>query len=168
MYRAGLVALGLGAASSGCSLLLDFGPGAVPADAAIDAPYSQDECDYKEPNNSLAEAMPITAADTGPAAICAGEQSDFYKFTVPAGTASFSVRINLAHRVGGDLDLKIIDPTGAAIGSSRGFNSEEVVTCPGVSPACPAPGEGEYAFEVVAGQTGDVNRYDFALTITPM
>ena len=175
MVRAGLVATGLGlvlclGGASGCSLILDFGPGALPADAAIDAPYTQEECDFREPNDAVADAMPFAITDVGPAAICAGdpEDRDLYRFTVPAGTASVAVRITFANAAG-DLDLRITDASGAtSLGRSSGVSDGEAVVCPAASPPCPALGAGEYRCEVIPGKPGAVNRYDIALTITPM
>lgn len=165
-YVACLVFASLG----GCSLVLDFSESAVPGDASIDAPYTQEECDFMEPNDSIEAAMVFTPADVGPAAICAGasEDRDFYKFTVPAGTASVNVRITFENRPTGDLDLRISDLTGAPQGRSTGFGNEEIVACPGASPPCPALAEGDYVFEVFPAIEGSVNRYDIALTITPM
>jgi hypothetical protein len=169
MVRVGLVALGLaGASASGCSLILDFSPGAIPGDGP---PYAQAECDYKEPNNAPAEAAALTTADTGPAAICAGdpEDHDFYRFTVPPGTASVGVRIRFTVRPMGDLDLRITDAGGATtLGQSRGFDEEELVVCPGASPVCPVLAAGDYLFEVFPAIPGAVNRYELALTLTPM
>src|SRR3954463_1533575 len=110
MVRAGLIALGV-VGASGCSLLLDFSPGAIPKDAAPDAPYSQDECDYKEPNDTPAQAAVFTRTDTGPAAICAGDPADvdYYRFTVPTGTTRVSVRVAFTSGPTTDLDLRITD-----------------------------------------------------------
>jgi len=169
MVRAGLLAVGL-ASASGCSLVLDFGPGAFPVDAAADAPYSQAECDYKEPNDTPAEAAAFAPTDVGPAAICPGalDDHDFYRFTVPAGTASVGVTVSFTNRPGGDLDLRITDPTGATTyGQSRGFGDGESVTCGSGSP-CPALAAGDYVFEVFPAAPGAVNRYDLALSLTPM
>jgi len=170
MVRVGLLAVGLASASaSGCSLLLDFGPGAIPSDA-VDAPYSQAECDYKEPNNAPAEAAAFEPTDVGPAAICAGapEDHDFYRFTVPAGTASVSVGVSFMNRPGGDLDLRIMDATGATTyGQSRTFGDTELVTCGSGSPGCPALAPGDYVFEVFPATPDTVNRYDITLSITP-
>ena len=169
MIRAALVVLGL-ACAGGCSLVLDFGPGAVPADGG-DLPYTRADCEYKEPNDSPAEAKPFEATDTGPAAICAGEAEDrdFYRFTVPPGTASVSVRVTFVSRPSGDLDLRITDASGATtFGQSRGFEEVELVTCPGSSPVCPTLGAGDYLFEVFPAVPGAVNRYDIALALTPM
>lgn len=157
---------------AGCSLVLDFSEGAVPIDAAIDAPYSQEECDYKEPNNTIDTAQVITPADVGPAAICSAPGSpddrDFYRFTVPPATAKVTVQISFQNRPTGDLDLRITDVTGATtFGQSRGFGDVEMVTCPGVSPSCAQLAEGDYVFEVFPAIAGAVNRYDIALTITP-
>lgn len=168
MVRAALVVLGL-ACASGCSLLLDFGPGAVPADGG-DLPYTQADCEYKEPNDSPAEAKPFEAIDTGPAAICAGEAEDrdFYRFTVPPGTASVSVRVTFVSRPSGDLDLRITDASGATtFGQSRGFEDVELIMCPS-SGQCPMLAPGDYLFEVFPATPGAVNRYDISLAIAPM
>jgi hypothetical protein len=153
---------------AGCSLLLDFSDGAIPTDGSIDAPYSQAECDYKEPNNSLATAASITEADTGPAAICAGapEDHDFYRFTVPASATQIDIRIAYTFRAGGDLDLRLYDQTGAVLAQSVGFGDEERITCPGRAPACPMLAAGDYVFEVLPAP-GSVNRYTIALAIAP-
>ena len=153
---------------AGCSLILDFSDGALGGDAGADAPYSQAECDYKEPNNSLAAAAQITPADTGPAAICAGsiEDHDFYRFTVAAGTTRVAVKLSYTFRRGGDLDLRLYDDAGAQLAQSVGFGDEELITCPGSAPVCPMLGAGIYTFEVFP-VAGSVNRYTFALTITP-
>ena len=177
MVRAGLAALCLAslaglASASGCSLLLDFSPGAIPADGLPPPPYTQAECDYLEPNNAPAEAATFTTADVGRAAICPGdaEDHDFYRFTVPANTASVSVRITL-NSAGPtrDLDLRITDTAGGTMyGQSRGFENEELIVCPGSSPVCPRLDAGDYLFEVFPATADAVNRYDIALTITPM
>lgn len=169
MVRAGLVALGL-LGASGCSLLLDFSPGAIPKDAPPEAPYTQDECDYLEPNDTPATAAMLTPADTGPAAICAGdpEDVDYYRFTVPAGTTKVSARITFMSSMTGDLDLQLFDATGAMmLVQSRGFEDEESVTCPGTSPSCPMLAAGTYLLKVFAGTPGSVNRYEIALMLTP-
>jgi hypothetical protein len=161
----------LGLLASGCSLVLDFSKDAIPVDAEIDGPYTQAECDYKEPNDSVDLAALVTPADVGPAAICAGatDDRDFYRFTVPAMTAKVTVRVSFVNRPTGDLDLRITDTTGATTyGQSRGFGDDESVACPGASPACPMLAAGDYLFEVFPAVPGSVNRYDLALTITPM
>jgi hypothetical protein len=150
-----------------CSLILDFSDGAAPADAAIDAVYTQAECDYKEPNDTIGTAAPITTSDTGPAAICARapgepEDRDFYKFTV-AGSSVVTLSITFTNRPGGDLDLKLYDATSTVIAQSRGFSDGEALTCPGAAPACPALADGDYVFEVLPGVMGAVNNYTFAL-----
>jgi hypothetical protein len=170
MVRGGLAGLVL-IHATGCSLVLDFGAGAIPADASIDAPYSAEECAYKEPNDSVDMAMVFTPDELGPAAICAGasEDRDFYKFTVPAATAKVTVRVSFVNRPTGDLDMRITDTTGATTyGQSRGFGDDETLVCPGVSPGCPMLGAGDYVFEVFPAVPGSVNRYDISLTLTPM
>jgi hypothetical protein len=157
--------------AAGCSWLLDFSDKAILRDAQTDAPYTQAECDYKEPNDSAATAAVITAADTGPAAICAGdaEDHDFYKFTVPAGTTKVELRVDYTYRMTGDIDLRLFDKTGATVlAQSNEFSNQELIVCPGAAPACPALGAGDYVFEVFPAIPGAVNDYTFALTFTPM
>jgi hypothetical protein len=162
------VAAWLAVPAAGCSLLLDFSDQAIPKDAAPDAPYSAEECAYKEPNDTLSGAAPIAASDTGPAAICAGggEDHDFYRFTVPAGTARVEIRVESVHRRGGDLDLKLLDASANQLAASRNFADQERITCPGSAPLCAALAAGDYVFEVLPAELGDVNRYTFALTFT--
>ena len=171
MVRALLVLFLYG--SAGCSLILDFSDDAIPKDATADSPFSEAECEFKEPNDNAAEAQPFAASDVGPAAICeriAGVQDkDFYRFTVPAGTTTVTVRITFVTSATGDLDLRLYDSTGAnVLGSSFGFQNEEQIVCPGAAPLCngnmPLP-EGDYLFEVYSPVNGGVNRYDIALTL---
>jgi hypothetical protein len=154
--------------AAGCSLLLDFSDEAVPRDAAPDAPYSQADCDYKEPDDTLDTAAVIAPADTGPAAICASAQGDhdFYRFTVPAMTARVEIKIALVAVPGGDLDLALHDTAGATLSASHNFGGEERITCPGASPACGALAAGDYVFEVYPGVAGAANRYTFSLSFT--
>jgi len=155
---------------AGCSYLLDFSAQAIPKDAQADAPYTQAECDYKEPNDSVASAAVITPADTGPAAICAqaGEDHDFYRFTVPA-TTTVEIRLQYTYRRTGDLDLRLLDGTGAKVlAESRGFGDAELITCPGSAPACAALAAGDYVIEVFPAETGNVNAYTLSLALTAM
>lgn len=155
--------------AAGCSLILDFSDQAIPKDAAPDAPYTQAECDYKEPNNTPATAALITPADTGPAAICAGdpEDHDFFKFTVSATTTNVEIRISTTYRTGGDLDLRLYDPAGALLSQSNNFSNDEIIVCPAPSPACPSLPRGDYVFEVFPALPGAVNNYTFTLALTP-
>ncbi len=168
-----LPAVGLFLPAVGCSWLLDFSDQAIPRDAhtdAPDAPYTQGECDYKEPNDSAATAAVITAGDTGPAAICAGDVADhdFYKFTVPAGTTKVEIRVNYTYRMTGDVDLRLFDKTGTTMrAQSNEFGNQELIVCPGAAPACAALAPDDYVFEVYPAIPGAVNDYTFAITITP-
>lgn len=170
MVRAGVGALVAGfvvASTSGCSLLLDFD--SAGDDGGEDLPYTQAECDYKEPNNAVAEAAMVMPGDIGPAAVCAGssEDRDFYRFTVPAGTKSVSVSVSFMNRPTGDLDLRITDMSGATtFGQSRGFENLEQIMCPGASPVCPMLAPGDYIFEVFPATPGAINRYEFSLLLT--
>jgi hypothetical protein len=155
--------------ATGCSLILDFSDKALPKDANPDAPYTQAECDYKEPNDTAATAAAITPADTGPAAICAAtpEDHDFYKFTVPAGTTKVELRISTTYRPGGDLELRLYDRTGTMmLSQSTSFSNDEVITCPSTLSMCPMLAADDYVFEVFPA-TGSVNSYTIALTLTP-
>jgi hypothetical protein len=159
--RRGLLLLAL---APGCSLVLDFSDKAIPKDAAIDGPYTADECAYKEPNDTPNTAQMITTADTGPAAICMSDPADFYKFSI-AGASKVTVSISFIKRTGGDLDLEVDDTTGNTLASSRGVGSGESITCPGQVPACPSLADGDYLMRVFPGVTGDVNAYTFSLQI---
>ena len=169
MARESAVLVALAFASSGCSFLLDFSDSAIPKDAQPDAPYTADECAYKEPNDTFdTAAVIVPGVDTGPAAICAGstEDDDFYKFTVPMGTTSVNVAIQFTDSVG-DLDLKVFAAADSSnpVGQSRGFSDGESVTCPGTSPPCSMLSAGDYIFEVFPAVPGAVNNYTFSVTI---
>jgi hypothetical protein len=157
-----------GSLCSGCSLILDFSEGAVPKDAAIDQVYTQEQCDYLEPNDALAAPATASALDTGTAAICLPpmmgdpEDHDFYRFTNPA--ASLTVSITFTNRPGGDLDIKLYDPMGTMISQSRGFGDMEQIVCPGTAPACPTVMVGgAYTLEVFGAVAGSVNTYKFSV-----
>ncbi len=57
-------------AVAGCSLTLDFDNSQIPKDAAIDGPFPAAACAFGEPNDTPAQATPVIAGATGPAAIC--------------------------------------------------------------------------------------------------
>lgn len=148
----------------GCSLVLDFSDKAIPKDATVDAPYTDDQCAYKEPNDSFDAAAMITTADTGPAAICANDPGDFYKFTVASAT-SVAIGLTFTNRPGGDLDLELLDSTGMRKAISRGFGDGESITCPGAAPACDALTDGDYVLRVFPATAGAVNSYTFSVAI---
>jgi len=164
---AACVAAWLVVPAAGCSLILDFSDRAVPVDAGPDAPYSAQECAYKEPNDSVAAAASIAPGDSGPAAICAGavEDHDYYRFIVPSGTTRVEIRVDAMFRQGGDLDLKLYDGTGDVIGQSRSFGPGETLVCPAVSPSCPTLAAGDYVFEVLPGSPVNLNNYTFSVTL---
>ncbi len=169
MVRECLLGVAL-ALTTGCSLVLDFSDGAIPKDAAPDAPYTQEQCDYKEPNDSLADAVALAPGENGPAAICAAdpEDHDFYKITIPASTASVTFAISFTNRPTGDIDMILRDTAGTMLSQSRGFGDGEAIVCPGASPPCSALAEGDVVLEVFPAIAGAVNAYDIAVTITPM
>ncbi len=171
-HRSRLVVVLAASPLLGCSLVLDFSDKQIPKDAEIDGPSSQAECDFKEPNDSAATAAVLLATEVGPAGICSSpgiDDHDFYKITVPDLTASVTVQITFENRATGDLDLRLYDKTGAmVIAQSRGFANDETIVCPAASPACPMLAPDDYVFEVFPAIAGSVNRYDIAVTITPM
>ena len=150
----------------GCSLVLDFSDKAIPKDAAIDAPYTADECAYKEPNDTFDTAQMITTADTGPAAICTDDGGDFYKVTIGA-SSSVTFAIQFTNRPGGDLDLEVLDSAGTQKAISRGFGDGETIACPGTAPPCGSLAAGDYVMRVFPAVQGAVNAYTFSVTVTP-
>ncbi|MBV8761745.1 MAG: hypothetical protein JO257_30905 [Deltaproteobacteria bacterium] len=148
----------------GCSLVLDFSDKAIPKDAMTDAPYTADECAYKEPNDSFDTAAVITTADTGPAALCADDPGDFYKITI-AGATKVTFAIQFTNRPGGDLDLELLDSTGAQKSISRGFGDGETIVCPGAAPPCSALTDGDYIMRVFPAVQGAVNAYTFSVQV---
>ena len=157
-----LAVLTIVASCPACSLLLDFSDAALPKDASIDSPFTQAECDYKEPNDSLATAAMVALTDTGPAAICPAtpDDHDYYRFTIGAVT-SVVITMTYPNRTSGDLDLKLYDTTGSVLGSSRDITGTEKITCPSAN--CAALAAGDYIFEVLPSIQGSVNSYTFAL-----
>lgn len=156
----------------GCEVLLKFDEAPVPIDAPIDAQFTPAECDYLEPNDTLETAAAITVTEVGPAAICvtgatptAGGDTDFYKFTVPAGTTMVGVKITFTNRANGDLDLRLLDAAGVMKAQSRGFGDGEEIVCPALSPQCDTLPAGDYVFQVFPALPGSVNRYDIALML---
>jgi hypothetical protein len=167
MVRGSLL-LVLAATVPGCSLILDFSDQAGVHDASLDGPYTKDQCDYKEPNDTIDTAAVIDpTVDMGPAAICkvsTGEDDDYYKFTVPAGITKVTLQLNNAPG-GGDLDLKLYDAGGSVIGQSRNFSESETLICPAMSPACAALAPADYVFEVLPGSPVNLNNYTFSVTL---
>jgi Bacterial pre-peptidase C-terminal domain len=167
MVRESVLVLVL-ASAPGCSLILDFSDKAGVHDASLDGPYTQAECDYKEPNDTVDTAAVIDpTVDMGPAAICkvpTGEDDDYYKFTVATGITKVTIMLTNAPG-GGDLDLKLYDSTDQVIGQSRNFSDTETLICPAVSPACPSLAAGDYVFEVLPGSPVNLNNYTFSVTL---
>src|SRR5262249_50445545 len=113
------------ALAPGCSLILNFSDSQIPKDAPVDVPFSADECQYKEPNDTQATAAPITpGVDMGPAALCSTtpgvDDVDNYSFMVPMGTTTTTVAIQFTNRAGGDLDLLLFDSNFTMVAQSRG------------------------------------------------
>jgi hypothetical protein len=156
------VAIAILALTPACSLILDFDQ-KPPPDAGI---YTQAQCDYMEPNDDVTAPPLIAATDMGPAAICKPamgnpEDVDYYKLTVSSPTVT--VGIMLMNRPGGDLDIKLLDAGGNMLSQSRGFGDSELITCPGLSPSCPALAAGDYILQVFPAVPGSVNSYTFSV-----
>ncbi len=152
----------------GCSLILDFSGS---TETPVDAPFTQTECAFKEPNDTIDTAAQLELTDVGPAAICSTmmgvDDNDFYKITLPTNTA-VSIKVSFVSFAGGDLDLKLTDAQGGMLSASRGFDNEELIVCPGSSPPCAGPlAAGDYVIDVFPAQPGMANRYDIAITVTP-
>jgi hypothetical protein len=126
-----------------------------------DGPYTQAECGYKEPNESIAAAAMLVAADAGPAAICQDDR-DFYKFVAASATVTVAIQFSI---LTGDLDLRLYDAGGTQVAISGGLGSGETITCPGATPACSALTVGQvYVFEARPSIPGEGNTYTIALT----
>jgi hypothetical protein len=150
--------------ATGCSLVLDFSDQAIPKDAAADATTALVGCDYKEPNDDFATAAPVTATDTGPAAICTTGDRDFYQVSIPPSTW-LAIRLDATYAPGADLDLRLLDAGGRELASSRGFSDEERISCPG-SAGCGPLAAGSYVIEVFPGEAGAVDSYRFHVELT--
>jgi hypothetical protein len=151
--------------TTGCSLILDFSGS---TERPIDAAHSEVECMFKEPNDTRDTATTLELTDVGPAAICStsGDDADFYRVTIPANSM-VSFRISYFFSSNSDLDLQLTDLGGAILSSSRGFDNDEIIVCPGSSPPCAALAPGDYVLHVFPGQPGMQNRYDIAIAVQP-
>ena len=95
------------------------------------------------------------------------DDRDFYRITFPASNAGLGDD-RVPQSTTGDLDLKLSDMQGTVLASSRGFDNDEQITCPGASPPCAGPlAAGDYILEVFPANPGMANRYDLALVVTP-
>ncbi|MDX2087938.1 MAG: PPC domain-containing protein [Kofleriaceae bacterium] len=157
---AGLALLSLG----GCSLVLDFSDEQVPKDA-YDLPYTQEQCDLKEPNDTLETAALLSAGEVTSAAICIRDPADrdFYKFTVTADATNVVISVTFPESTAGDLDLKLYDAVGSVLAQSRGFATTESLTCP--TSACNALAPGDYVFEVFPALATGFNAYEASVNI---
>jgi len=154
-------------AMSGCSLILDFSGSTEPD---VDAAFTQAECDFKEPNDTRDTAIALAVTDVGPAAICpkmSVDDHDFYRITLPT-SSSVSFKITYFFSSNSDLDLQLTNMAGDVLSSSRGFDNDEIIVCPGASPPCTGPlAPGDYILEVLPGQPGMANRYDISIGVVP-
>lgn len=159
---------------TGCSLFVKFDDKDIPKDAPPDgfAPIDAALCGFDEPNDDFATAVAVAPGMTGPAAICPNFDGtvtdvDFYKVTIPDGTASATFSISFEQADQQDLDLILLSADGATmLGASRGVGSGETVTCPGISPACAALAAGDVLVEVLPGAQDNYNTYTLNVEIT--
>jgi hypothetical protein len=164
--RFGVVAfawIALVLASSGCQLLLDFselsdgGPsddGSVPADASA-------LCAANEPNDAFDMATAVTSGALG--AVCGGGDRDFYGFTVD-GAQDLEVVVTFTAGEETDLELNLVDATGAVLTVSTGLDADERIE------QSLALGNrlaaGDYAAEIFGRTESVSNEYELILTIT--
>ena len=153
----------LALASSGCQLLLDFselsdgGPredGSVPADASA-------LCAANEPNDAFDMATAVTTGAIG--AVCGAGDRDFYGFTVD-GNQDLEVVVTFTAGADTDLELNLVDSTGAVVTVSTGLDADERIE------QSMALGNrlaaGDYAAEIFGRTESVANEYELIVTIT--
>jgi hypothetical protein len=161
MRGASLIALL--ATASGCQLLLDFselsdgGPrddGAAPGDASA-------LCTAGEPNDTFETATAVTTGALG--AVCGGGDRDFFRFTVD-GNQDLEVVVTFTAGAETDLELNLVDSTGAVLTISTGLDGDERIE------QSMALGNrlaaGDYAAEVFGREATVANEYELIVSIT--
>lgn len=154
------IALATGA--SGCQLLLDFSEladGGPPDDgASADASAL---CATDEPNDSFDMATATTTGAIG--AICGGGDRDLYKFTVD-GSQDVTLVLNFTAGADTDLELDLVDSTGAVLTVSTGLDADERIEQSAALGNRLAAGD--YAAEIVGRSATVSNEYELIVTIT--
>jgi len=160
---AALAWIALATGASGCQLLLDFSElpdggasddGAPPGDASA-------LCSTDEPNDSFDMATATTTGGIG--AICGSGDLDFYKFTVD-GNQDVALVVNFTAGTDTDLELNLVDSTGAIVTLSTGLDGDERIEQSAALGNRLAAGD--YAAEIF-GRTSTVsNEYELIVTIT--
>jgi len=160
----------------GCSLVLDFG-----GDIRDGGPGGDDAtggdggslCDFLEPNNNQATAMPIVAG-TFQAEVCPDGDRDWYSFSLN-GAQDLTVQITFDNMMGeGDLDMLLFSETGVELDpKGNGFGDVERIertatstVCMNNATLCRLPA-GNYAVQVFAFDGRRQNAYTLELTIDP-
>jgi hypothetical protein len=115
-----------------------------------------------EPNNTFATASRVTAADTGPAAICDTEDHDFYRFTAISTTVAVAIKFKI--HPGGNLDIRLWQTASTLAAQSRNFGDDELIVCPESVPSCQMLTIGEdYVLEVFPASVGSINAYTLSI-----
>ena len=158
-----LAGIALLAASSGCQLLLDFSEladGGPTDDSAASADASA-LCATGEPNDTFETATAVTTGALG--AVCGGGDLDFYGFTVD-GNQDLELVLNFTAGAETDLELNLVDSTGAVLTVSTGLDADERIE------QSEALGNrlaaGDYAAEVFGRSETVTNEYELIVTLT--
>lgn len=112
--------------------------------------------DGREPNDSIATASPLSGSVSGQ--ICTGDRDVFAIGGVTTG-AQVTVTLDGFANADGDLDLRLLDPTGRILGTSAGVMDSEQITY------CAAAAGTVYA--EVFGYFGAQNGYDLRARVEP-
>lgn len=151
---------------AGCSLILDFSDPPAPPDATEVDAIPPSACDFQEPNDTRAQAMALAPITGQTAGICVNGDEDFYAISVVDGQQlTFEILFDQINSRG-DLELFLIDDTGATVARSLSPNSDESISCPGSTGCVPGLPAGNYFIQVFgfAGET--VNGYTINYTLT--
>jgi hypothetical protein len=116
-----------------------------------------DPCDEGGIEPDAIGAPRALSTDGSPAngRVCSGD-SDFFRFTIPAGAARLTAVSTRFIDADGDIDVRLLDAAGATVTSSAGVSDEELI----IRSLDP----GDYVVEVF-GFSGAVNTYTVSSTI---
>ena len=169
--RRGLVgiAVGLVAVSStlivGCTLILDFDDPPAPPDAMVADAIPAAACEFGEENDSRTTAFALAEITGQASGICAAGDRDFYSIYVDEGAElSFEI-LFMQNGPFGDLDMRLLDVNGDIVARSLSTDADELIVCPGTSPACPQL-TGPYFVEVFGFADSTLNGYTINFTTT--
>ncbi len=112
--------------------------------------------DGLEPNDSISSASSLSGSSSGQ--ICAGDR-DVFEITSLTVGSEVVVTLDGFASSDGDLDLRLLDPTGRILGSSAGvMDSEQITYCASASGSL---------YAEVFGFLSAQNPYDVAVTVRP-